>query len=81
MSTRNRARDQNLEDTLKSSPDGLKWRRSKWRNAGNCVEAAGFGEVIKVRSSAEPGGVTLAVDLEVWRDFISRLRAERFDVP
>jgi hypothetical protein len=52
-----------LEDTLQSSPDGLEWRRSKWCNAGNCIEVGIFGEVIKVRSSAEPDGVTLAVDL------------------
>jgi hypothetical protein len=69
-----------LEGVLDSSlADGLEWRRSSRCNGGNCVEVSVQGDVIMVRSSADPQGSTLAVSRDTWRDWISGAKAGIFD--
>ena len=63
-----------------SSPDGLEWRRSKACNGGHCVEVARDGSVIKIRSSAEPDGASIAFNAKEWQGFVAQIRAGRFGV-
>lgn len=58
--------------------DGLEWRRSSRCNGGNCVEVAAQGDVIMVRSSADPEGPTLVFSCGTWREWISGVKDGRF---
>ena len=62
-----------------SLADGLEWRRSSRCNGGNCVEVAAQGDVVMVRSSADPEGTTLALNCDTWREWISRVKEGVFD--
>jgi hypothetical protein len=69
-----------LGGVLESSlAGGLAWRRSSQCNAGNCVEVAAQGDVIMVRSSADPEGVSVTFSCDTWREWISRVKEGVFD--
>jgi hypothetical protein len=57
---------------------GVEWRSSKC-DAGACVEFAELDAVVLIRDSADPG-TSLAFGHDLWRDFVSRVRAGAFDV-
>lgn len=60
---------------LSHQPPGLRWRRSGKCDGGACVEVAELGETILIRDSAEPNRTPVTVSRDVWRAFISRVRA------
>jgi len=61
--------------------DGLEWFRSSKCDAGACVQVAALDATVLIRDSAEPDKTPLAVSHDVWRDFVSAVRACVFDVP
>jgi hypothetical protein len=53
------------------------WRRSRYSGSnGNCVEAAGAGQVVAVRDSKNPAGPYLTFKPAAWREFAARLKNE-----
>ena len=60
--------------------DGLEWRRSSRCNGGTCVEVALTGEAIKVRRAGGPDGMVLAIRAGEWQEFLTDVRAGRFDL-
>ena len=52
------------------------WRKSTYSdgNGGECVEAASGAGMIRLRDTADRGGVTLTVAANAWRDLLARLR-------
>lgn len=63
-----------------SQLDGLKWRRSSLCNGGSCVEVALTGDGVKVRRAGDPEGLVLTVQAGEWREFVTDIRAGRFDL-
>lgn len=60
---------------------GLEWRSSSNCDGGTCVEVAALDVAVLIRDSAEPDKIPLAISHDVWRDFVSAVRACVFDVP
>jgi hypothetical protein len=53
------------------------WRRSRYSGSnGNCIEAAGDGQVVAVRDSKDPAGHHLVFKPSAWREFAARLKNE-----
>ncbi len=67
------------EGLLNPSQDGLEWQRGSRCANGACVEVAQLGNIIMVRNSSEPG-IVLRIPVGEWQEFVSGVRASRFDV-
>lgn len=52
------------------------WRKSSYSNAngGDCVETASDKDTVKVRDTADRGGVTLSVPGSAWQRFANGLK-------
>lgn len=63
-------------------PAPIRWRKSSRSGgaSGQCVETAGFGEVIAVRDSKNPAGPRLGFSAPEWRSFTDRVKGGRFDL-
>ncbi|MEW2440442.1 DUF397 domain-containing protein [Micromonospora marina] len=54
------------------------WRKSSQSGGeGNCVEVAGFVDVVGVRDTKDRQGPTLSFDPTVWTRFVGAVRAGR----
>lgn len=63
------------EGILASGLDNvLKWRKSSRCDGGACIEIAVHGDAILLRSSVDPGGLTLAFTPAAWRDLIASIK-------
>ncbi|MGC4770560.1 DUF397 domain-containing protein [Micromonospora sp. DT44] len=61
--------------------DGV-WRTStRSGGEGDCVEVAGFAEMVGVRDSKDRQGPTLTFTESAWANFIASTRAGRLDIP
>ena len=56
----------------------MEWRRGSRCDGGTCIEVAELDAVIMIRDSAEPD-TSLTLTHDVWRDFVSGVRAGLFD--
>jgi hypothetical protein len=56
------------------------WKKSTASGTGNCVEVACRGDVVLVRHSKDPSGVTLSFSPEEWERFMVAVRGGLFDV-
>jgi hypothetical protein len=54
-----------------ATAEPLTWRKSSYStsNGGNCVEVGTTSQLIAVRDSKSPGGVTLTFSRDSWRAF------------
>lgn len=60
---------------------GAEWVKSSYSsgNGGACVEVAhGFGGLVPVRDSKDPGGPALVFRSGAWRDFLDGVRQGDF---
>jgi hypothetical protein len=60
------------------SANELAWRRGRWCDGGACVEVATVGEVVMMRSSADPD-IAFTVSRDEWRDFLAGAKDGLFD--
>jgi uncharacterized protein DUF397 len=77
----NRRGHSTVEDEMQVL-DGLTdtWRTASRCTSSGCVEAKLEGEVILVRSSRDPNGVSVRYDRDEWKTFVSAVKAGEFDI-
>jgi hypothetical protein len=56
------------------------WRRSSYCGTGACVELAEVAGTYLVRDGKDPNGEVLSFSAAEWADFVSAVKAGRFDV-
>jgi hypothetical protein len=58
-------------------PAGLRWRKSSFSEAGNCVEAATIRgkSVVLVRDSKPGNNAILALPSAAWHEFLRQIRS------
>jgi hypothetical protein len=62
---------------LSADPSLLRWRKSSFSEAGNCVEVAIHGKSVLVRDSKrESGDGILTVSLSTWQEFIQTIQVQ-----
>lgn len=62
----------------------LNWRKASYSttNGGGCVEvAADLPELVAIRDSKDPHGPVLMIDPADWQEFITDVKAGRYDGP
>ena len=50
------------------------WRKSKYSEAGNCVEVAREEGAILIRSSDDPAKLISSVTIDAWRSFLFSIK-------
>ncbi len=58
---------------------GLAWHSGRPCESGACVEVATAGDVVLVRSSADPDGARLTMSHDEWVAFVGSVRDGLFD--
>ncbi len=61
------------------SADEPIWRTSSRCESGACVEVGIRGEIVIVRRSQDPEGVSVTLVREMWQEFLARVRDGGFD--
>jgi hypothetical protein len=54
------------------------WQRSRFCDAGSCVEATIMGDGVAVRDSKDPGGPILRFTPQEWTAFVAGVQAGDF---
>jgi hypothetical protein len=57
----------------------LHWVRSTFCAGSNCVEVARTSRTVHVRDSQDPEGQQLVLPVEVWREFVERVKRGDLD--
>jgi len=61
------------------SVDEPRWRRARRCDSGKCVEIGILGDLVLIRSSADPDGMLVTLSHEEWREFVARVKNGDFD--
>ena len=56
-----------------------RWRTASQCDSGACVEIGALGKVVMIRSSADPGGVRIALSRGEWREFVAEVKDGKLD--
>jgi len=58
--------------------DALNWRKASYSasNGGGCIEAASTPDAVLIRDTTDRDRMTLTVKADVWRSFVTLLKAE-----
>jgi hypothetical protein len=57
----------------------MRWTRSTYCASANCVEVARASHSVQVRDSKDPEGRRLVLPVEVWREFVERVKRGDLD--
>jgi len=55
------------------------WRIARRCDSGACVEIGALGELIMVRSSADPEGTRISLGRDEWQEFVAGVKDGVFD--
>jgi hypothetical protein len=61
-----------------SALEHARWCKSTRCDANSCVEVAMLPHLVAIRDSTDPGGPVLSFSPDVWRGFLSSIRAGEF---